>query len=63
MIRVARNGKLKDCMYEMYHGLIDYPERELQKADCIQFKADKNITEDANEILYIIFYTTDQPAL
>lgn len=63
MISIARNGRLEDHIYEIYHGLIDYPEGELRKADYLQFKIDKNISEDTNEIFHKIFYTMDQPAL
>ncbi|BEV05324.1 hypothetical protein [Chryseobacterium gambrini] len=56
MTRIAENGRLKDHIYEKYHGLIDYPEGEARKADYIQFKIDKNISEDTNEIFYKIFY-------
>jgi len=56
MTRIAENGRLKDHIYEKYHGVIDYPEGEARKADYIQFKIDKNISEDTNEIFYKIFY-------
>lgn len=56
MTRIAENGRLKDHIYEKYHGLIDYPDGESRKADYIQFKIDKNISEDTNEIFYKIFY-------
>ncbi|MDQ0592078.1 hypothetical protein QFZ37_000447 [Chryseobacterium ginsenosidimutans] len=56
MMRIAENGRLKDHIYEKYHGLIDYPEGESKKADYIQFKIDKNISENTNEIFYKIFY-------
>jgi hypothetical protein len=56
MMRIAENGRLKDHIYEKYHGLIDYPEGESKKTDYVQFKIDKNISEDTNEIFYKIFY-------
>lgn len=59
MTRIAGNGKLKDHIYEMYHGLIDYPAGETGKADYIQFKIDKNISEDTNETFYKIFYNME----
>jgi len=59
MMRIADNGRLKDHIYEKYHGLIDYPEGEAQKADYVQFKIDKNISEDTNEIFYKIFYNLE----
>ncbi len=52
MRRIAQNGRLKDHIYEMYHGLIDYPAGENRTADYIQFKIDQNISEDTNEIFY-----------
>lgn len=59
MSRIAQNGRLKDHIYEMYHGLIDYPAGENRTADYIQFKIDQNISEDTNEIFYKIFYNLD----
>lgn len=59
MMRIADNGRLKDHIYEKYHGLIDYPEGETRKADYVQFKIDKNISENTNEIFYKIFYQLD----
>ncbi|GAA5092427.1 hypothetical protein GCM10023210_21300 [Chryseobacterium ginsengisoli] len=56
IMRIAENGRLKDHIYEKYHGLIDYPEGESRKEDYVQFKIDKNISEDTNEIFYKIFY-------
>lgn len=59
MTRIAGNGKLKDHIYEMYRGLINYPAGERGKADYLQFKIDKNISEDTNEIFYKIFYNVE----
>lgn len=59
MIRIAQHGRLKDHIFEKYHGLIDYPEGESRKADYIQFKIDKDISENTNEIFYKIFFTLD----
>ncbi|ALR32247.1 MULTISPECIES: hypothetical protein [Chryseobacterium] len=56
MMRIAENGRLKDHVYEKYHGLIDYPEGVSRKEDYVQFKIDKNISENTNEIFYKIFY-------
>ena len=56
MIKIAENGRLKDHIYEKFHGLIDYPEGESRKEDYVQFKIDKNISEDTNEIFYKIFF-------
>lgn len=59
MMRITQNGKLKDHIYEMHHGLIDYPEGEANTTDYIQFKIDKNISQDTNEIFYKIFYNLE----
>jgi hypothetical protein len=56
MSRIADNNRLKDHIYEKYESVIDYPEGDAQKTSYIQFKIDKNISEDTNEILYKIFY-------
>lgn len=56
MIRIADNGKIKDHIYEKFHKIINYPEGESQQENYIQFKIDKNISEDTNEIFYKIFY-------
>ncbi|WP_390452894.1 hypothetical protein [Chryseobacterium sp. Alg-005] len=56
MIRISESDRLKDHIYEKYHGIINYPEGESRKADYIQFKIDKNISENTNEIFYKIFY-------
>lgn len=59
MTRIAQNGRLKDHIYEMYHGLVDYSTDEKGTADYIQFKTDKNISENTNEIFYKIFYNLE----
>ncbi len=59
MTRIAQNGKMKDHIYEMYHGLVDYPEGENRTADYVQFKIDQNISEDTNEMFYKIFYNLE----
>ncbi|REC73536.1 hypothetical protein DRF60_19370 [Chryseobacterium elymi] len=56
MIRIADNGKIKDHIYEKYNRLINYEQGAARKDDYIQFKIDKNISEDTNQILYKIFY-------
>lgn len=59
MIRIADNGRIKDHIYEKSHNIIDYPEGESQKENYVQFKIDKDVSEDTNEIFYKIFYKLD----
>lgn len=59
MIRIADNGKIKDYLYDRYNRLIRYDEGEAKKDEYLQFKTDKNITENTNEILYKIYYKID----
>lgn len=59
MIKIADNGKIKDYLYEKYNRLIHYDEGETKKDEYLQFKTDKNITENTNEILYKIYYNID----
>ncbi|WP_034726852.1 hypothetical protein [Chryseobacterium sp. JM1] len=56
MIRIADNGKIKDHIYEKYNRLINYEQGAARKDEYIQFRIDKNISEDTNQILYKIFY-------
>lgn len=56
MIRIADNGKIKDHIYEKFHKIINYPEGEAQQENYIQFKIDKDVSEDTNEIFYKLFY-------
>lgn len=56
IIRLADNGKIKDYLYDRYNRLIRYDEGEAKKDKYLQFKTDKNITENTNEILYKIYY-------
>ncbi|SHM13494.1 hypothetical protein [Chryseobacterium polytrichastri] len=59
MIRIAENGKIKDHIYEKFHKIINYPEGEAQQGNYTQFKIDKDVSEDTNEIFYKIFYKLD----
>lgn len=56
MIRIADNGRIKDHIYEKYDRIINYDQGADKKDDYIQFKIDKNISEDTNQIFYKIFY-------
>ncbi len=56
IIRLADNGKIKDYLYDKYKRLIRYDEGEANKEEYLQFKTEKNITENTNEILYKIYY-------
>lgn len=56
MLRIADHGKIKDYIYYKYNGLIDYKEGAARKDDYIQFKIDKDISENTNELLYKIYY-------
>jgi len=56
MIRITDNGRIKDHIYEKYNGLINYDEGAAKKDSYIQFKIDKNISENTNEILYKLYY-------
>jgi hypothetical protein len=59
IIKIADNGKIKDYLYDKYNRLIHYDEGEAKKDEYLQFKTDKNITENTNEVLYKIFYNID----
>lgn len=59
MIRIADNGKIKDYLYDKYNRLIQYTEGEARKDEYLQFKTDKNITENTNEVFYKIYYLTE----
>lgn len=56
MITIADNEKIKDHIYDKYNRLINYEEGEARKDEYIQFKTDKNISENTNEIVYKIYY-------
>jgi hypothetical protein len=56
MLRIADNGRIKDHIYDKYNGLINYEEGFSKKDDYIQFKIDKDISENTNELFYKIFY-------
>ncbi len=59
MIRIADNKRVKDHIYEKYNRLINYDQGAARKEEYIQFKIDKNISENTNEILYKIYYKLD----
>ncbi len=59
MLRIVENKKTKDHIYEKFHYIVDYPEGESQKTNYIQFKIDRDISEDTNEYFYKIFYTLE----
>lgn len=42
-----------------HHSIIHYPEGEAQQESYVQFKIDKNISENTNEVFYKIFYKLD----
>ncbi|SHM30841.1 hypothetical protein [Chryseobacterium contaminans] len=50
------NGRIKDHIYYKYDGIISYEEGASRKDDYIQFKIDKDISENTNEMFYKIFY-------
>lgn len=56
MLRIADNDRIKDHIYDKYNGLINYEEGFSKKDDYIQFKIDKDISENTNELFYKIFY-------
>lgn len=56
MARIADYGRIKEHIYYKYDGRIDYEEGAARKDDYIQFKIDKDISENTNEIFYKIFY-------
>lgn len=56
MIRIADNGRIKDYIYYKYNGLINYPEGAQKKDDYVQFRIDKDISENVNEIFYKLYY-------
>jgi len=59
IISIKDNGKIKDYLYDKYNRLIQYDEGEGKKDEYLQFKTDKNITENTNEIFYKIYYITE----
>ncbi|MDF2551583.1 MAG: hypothetical protein K0R77_858 [Chryseobacterium sp.] len=56
MTTIVDNNKTKDHIYEKFHSVIDYPEGESRKESYVQFKIDKDISENTNENFYKIFY-------
>lgn len=56
MARIVDNGRIKDHIYYKYDGIINYEEGASRKDDYIQFKIDKDISENTNEMFYKIFY-------
>lgn len=56
MTSIVDNNRTKDHIYEKFHSVIDYPEGESKKESYVQFKIDKDISENTNEIFYKIFY-------
>lgn len=56
MIKISENGKIKNHIYEKFHRVVDYPEGGSQQEDYVQFKIDKDVSENTNEIFYKIFY-------
>lgn len=56
MVRIVDDGRIKDHIYYKYDGLINYEEGATRKDDYIQFKIDKDISENTNEMFYKIFY-------
>lgn len=56
MLRIADNGRIKDHIYYKYNGVINYDEGAAKKDDYIQFRIDKNISENTSELF--IRYTT-----
>lgn len=56
MLRIADNGRIKDHIYYKYNGVINYDEGAAKKDDYIQFRIDKNISEDTSELFYKIHY-------
>lgn len=56
MARIVDNGRIKDHIYYKYDGIINYEEGAARKDDYIQFKIDKDISENTNEMFYKIFY-------
>ncbi|WES96213.1 hypothetical protein P2W68_15275 [Chryseobacterium arthrosphaerae] len=56
MLRIADNGRIKDHIYYKYNGVINYDEGAAKKDDYIQFRIDKNISENTNELFYKIYY-------
>lgn len=59
MTRIVDNKRTEDHIYEKFHTIINYPEGESRKDSYIQFKIDKDISENTNEIFYKIFYNLD----
>lgn len=56
MSRIVDNRRIKDHIYYKYDGIINYEEGAARKDDYIQFKIDKDISENTNEMFYKIFY-------
>jgi hypothetical protein len=56
MSRIADHRRIKDHIYYKYEGIINYEEGARRKDGYIQFKIDKDISENTNEIFYKIFY-------
>lgn len=56
MIRIADNGRIKDHIYDKYNRLINYEQGAAKRDDYIQFKIDKHVSEDTNQIFYKLFY-------
>ncbi|MBO6185270.1 MAG: hypothetical protein J6O88_11395 [Chryseobacterium sp.] len=59
MTRIVDNKRIEDHIYEKSLTIINYPEGESRKDNYIQFKIDKDISENTNEIFYKIFYNLD----
>lgn len=56
MLRIADNKRIKDHIYYKYNGIINYDDGAAKKNDYIQFRIDKNISEDTSEVFYKIYY-------
>lgn len=56
MTTIVDHKRIKDHIYEKFHSVIDYPEGESRKESYVQFKIDKDISENTNENFYKIFY-------
>lgn len=60
MLRIADNGRIKDHIYYKYNGLINYKEGTDNKDDYIQFRIDKDISENVSETFYKIYYKLNE---